>query len=342
MKVLMENKRVVITRTGGPDVLQVISENIPEPKSGEVRVKVLAAGIGRADIMMRRGQYPDSMPPFPYTPGYDIVGVVDSLGEGVTKFKRGICVAALTKVGGYSEYTCLLQDDLVQVPENLDPAKVVCLILNGLTAYQMLHRFAKVQAGEQVLFHAAGSGVGIIQLQLGKLVNLKMYGTENQRKHKIITNFGAIPIDYQNEDFVKRIRILTGTGVNAVFDPVGGSHLWKSFRALRSKGRLVAYGEMAITGAQKPKTSEVYLHHYLPRLLNLVPGGRKVRWWEVFPENRIHPDWYHQDLTTLIDLYAQRKINPIIAERIPLVEAARAHELFESSTTIGKIVLICN
>lgn len=305
-------------------------------------MKVLAAGLARADIMMRRGQYPDSTPPFPYTPGYDIVGVVDKLGGGVKKFYPGISVAALTKVGGYSEYVCLLQDDLVQIPDNLDPAEVVCLILNGLTAYQMLHRFANVQPGEQVLFHAAGSGVGIIQLQLGKLIRLKMYGTGSQRTHNMILKFGGIPIDYQKEDFVKRIRSLSNGGVDAVFDPVGGSHLWRSFKVLRSKGRLIAYGEMAITGAQKPKTNEVILHHYLPRLLNLIPGGRKVKWWEVFPENKIHPDWYHKDLAMLIDLYTQRKINPVIAERIPLVEAARAHQLFETATTTGKIVLICN
>lgn len=206
----------------------------------------------------------------------------------------------------------------------------------------MLHRFAKVKLGEKVLFHAAGSGVGIIQLQLGKLLDLKMFGTENKRKHKLILSFGGTPIDYQNEDFVKTVRSLTFNGLDAVFDPVGGSNLWKSFIALQPKGRLIAYGEMAITGAQKPKINEVVMHHYLPRLLNLVPGGRMVKWWEVFPENRIHPDWYHQDLAILINLLSEGKIKPIIAERIPLVEAARAHDLFESSTTIGKIVLVCN
>ena len=338
----MEYKRIVITHPGGPEVLQVIRESIPEPKPGEVLVKVLAAGVGRADMMMRRGQYPLSMPPLPFTPGYDIVGIVDNLGEGVTKFKPGAWVAALTEVGGYTEYVCLSQEDLVAVPEGLDPAEVVCLILNGITAYQMLHRFAKVSAGEEVLFHAAGSGVGIIQLQLGKLAGLKMYGTETQRKHKMISDLGGTPIDYQSEDFVKRIRRLTGAGVDAVFDPVGGSHIWHSFMALRPKGRLIAYGEMAITGAQKPKKSEVWLHHYLPGLLNLVPGGRVVRWWEVFPENQAHRDWYHQDLAKLVELLSQGKIKPIVAERIPLVEAARAHKLFESSTMIGKIVLICN
>jgi len=335
-------QRVVITKTGGPQVLQVIRENLPVPQPGEVRVKVQAAGVGRADIMMRRGQYPLSMPPLPYTPGYDLVGVVDSLGEGAHEFKIGTRVAALTGMGAYAEYACLRESDLVPVPDGLDPAEIASLILNGLTAYQMLHRFAKVKTGEQVLFHAAGSGVGLTQLQLGKLVGLKMYGTDSQQKQHIISELGGTPIDFQHENYVDRIRSITQAGVDAVFDPIGGSHLWHSFRVLRPKGRLIAYGEMAVTGAGKPKRSEVWLHHNLLWLLKLVPGGREVRWWEVFPENQAHPDWYHQDLAALIDLLAQGKIKPVIAERIPLVEAVRAHQLFESAMYTGKIVLICN
>jgi len=332
----------VITRPGGPEVLQVIQEDIPEPKDGEVRVKVLAAGVSRADMMMRRGQYPEGSPAYPFTPGYDIVGVIDRLGGGTTKLKPGMVVGALTKVGGYTEFACLDQDDVVLVPGSLDPAEVVCLILNGLTAYQMLHHFTTLQPGEKVLFHAAGSGVGILQLQLGRLTGLEMYGTDARRKHKVISDLGGIPIDYQSEDFVRRIRSLTGAGVNAVFDPVGGSHFWHSFRALVPKGRLVAYGEMAVTGTKKPKQSELWFQHNLPNLLNLVPGGRSVRWFEVFPENKTHPDRYHHDLAKLFELLSQGKIKPVIAERFPLAEAARAHELFESATAIGKIVLICN
>jgi NADPH:quinone reductase-like Zn-dependent oxidoreductase len=337
----MQYRRVIISGPGGPEVLELIKETIPEPRAHEVRVKVLAAGVARADILMRRGQYPGSVPDYPYTPGYDVVGVIEELGEGISKFQSGIRVLALTEIGGYAEYLCLPEEDLVPVPEDLDPAEVVCLALNYLTAYQMLHRLAAVKAGERVLFHAAASGVGTAQLQLGGLVNLEMYGTASKPKHEVIHQLGGTPIDYQSEDFVMRVRSIPGNGIDAVFDPVGGSHLWRSFKILRKKGRLIPYGEMGITGDQKAGPVEEMLHHYLPGLLNAIPG-RIVKWYEVFDEKQAHPDWYHQDLATLLSLLAERKIKPVIAERLPLEEAPRAHELIEASAVSGKIVLICN
>jgi len=296
------------------EVLEIVEEPIPEPKPNEVRVKVLAAGVARADILMRTGLYPGAVPAYPYSPGYDIVGVIERLGEGTSKF-------------------------LVPVPVDLDAGEAVCLGLNYLTAYQMLHRSVKVKAGDRVLFHAAGSGVGTAQLQLGSLANLEMYGTASKPKHEVITRLGGTAIDYQREDFVKRIRSLTGNGVDAVFDPVGGSHLWRSFRTLRKDGYLIPYGEMAITGTHR--SVENMLHHYLPDLLNSFPG-RTVKWYEAFDEKETHPDWYHEDLTTLLSLLSERKIRPVIAERLALEEAVRAHELIEASAVSGKIVLICD
>lgn len=337
----LDYKRIVISHPGNPDVLQVFKEEIPEPKTNEVRIRVQAAGVARADVMMRMGQYPGSTPPYPYTPGYDIVGEVDMLGDGVSTLKIGDKVAALTEVGGYAEYLCLPEDRLVPVPQDLDPAEAVCLVLNHLTAYQMLHRFAKVKVGERVLFHAAASGVGTAQLQLGRLLELEMFGTASKGKHDLVSRLGGIPIDYKRDDFVKRIRHSSADGVDVVCDPVGGSHLWRSFRALNRTGRLIAYGEMAITGPQKSKRFEKTLHHYLPDLLNRLPGERKVQWYEVFLENEAHPDWYREDMATLFGLLSEQKLNPIIAERIPLAEAMRAHELLEASAICGKIVLMC-
>ena len=336
----MVHRRIIITQPGSSDVLQVIEEGIPEPEANEVRVKVSAAGVARADILMRRGQYPEAVPSYPFTPGYDVSGVVDGLGEKASKFKPGTRVVALTEVGGYAEYVCLPEEDLVPVPDGLDMAEAVCLGLNYLTAYQMMHRFAKVKTGERVLFHAAGSGVGTAQLQLGRLSDLEMYGTASLGKHQVVSELGGHPIDYKNEDFVKSIRERTRDGVDAVFDPVGGSHLWRSFSTLRGNGRLIAYGEMAITGEKAPQRREVYLHHYLPRVLNYYPGSRTVKWYESFVENRAHPDWYQQDFSILLDLLRQERIQPIIAERIPLTNAKRAHELLESAAVSGKLVLI--
>ena len=337
----MQHRRIVIPHPGGPGVLEVIEEPIPEPKPTEVRVKVLAAGVARADVMMRMGQYPGSTPPYPYTPGYDIVGEVEFLGNGALAFEIGDKVAALTETGGYSEYVCLPEDRLVPVEQDVDPAEAVCLVLNHLTAYQMLHRSAKVKVGESVLFHAAASGVGTALLQLGRLMELEIFGSASKGKHDVVSQLGGIPIDYQRDDFVRRIKKITRSGVDVVCDPVGGSHLWRSFRALNSGGRLIAYGEMAITGLQKPKKFEKTLHHYLPEFLNRLPGDRSVQWYEVFDEFEAHPDWYQEDMATLFGLLSERKLNPIIAERIPLTEAMRAHELLEASAICGKIVLMC-
>jgi len=334
-------RRVIIGQPGVPEVLQVVEESVPEPGPQEVRVRVLAAGVARADTLMRMGQYPGSVPAYPYTPGCDIAGVVDALGQQATQFEVGTRVAALIGLGGYTELICLQEKDLIAFPDGLDPAEVVCLVLNYLTAYQMLHRFANLHPGESILVHAAASGVGTALLQLGKLRDLRMYGTASLGKHSVVAGLGCTPIDYRQVEFVRRLRELSPGGVEAAFDPVGGSHLWRSFRALRPGGRLIAYGEMAVTGRQEPKSSELFWHHRLPRWLNWLPGRRSACWYEVFDEWMAHADWYHADLEVLIGLLARGQISPVIAERMPLAEAARAHQLIEASAISGKIVLNC-
>src|SRR5262245_306386 len=153
----MRHTRIVVTHYGGPDALRVVEEECCEPKRGEVRVRVLAAGVSLPDVMMREGIHPET-PPLPFTPGWDLVGVVDRLGEGVSGLKAGQMVAALPISGAYAEFVCLPQRELVPVPSGLDPAEAVSLILNYVTAYQMLHRSAKVKTGQRVLIHGAAGG----------------------------------------------------------------------------------------------------------------------------------------------------------------------------------------
>ncbi|HEY9650040.1 MAG TPA: alcohol dehydrogenase catalytic domain-containing protein, partial [Coleofasciculaceae cyanobacterium] len=205
----MKYKRVIITHHGGPEVLQVIEDELPEPQAGEVRVKILATSAAFTDVLVREGLYP-GIPPVPFSPGYDIVGSIDKLGTGVSTLKLRQRVVALTIVGGYAEYLCLPAAELVPIPVNVDPIEAVCLVLSYVTAYQLLHRVAKVKPGERILIHGAGGAVGMALLQLGKLKNLEMYGTASQGKHEFVSHLGATPIDYQNEDFVERIRQLTG------------------------------------------------------------------------------------------------------------------------------------
>src|SRR5947209_16233220 len=240
----MKYKRIIITHPGGPEVLQVVEDDVVEPQPGMVRVKVLTAGVAFADVALRRGTYPKQASG-PVTPGYDIVGVVDKIGADVTGFTPGQRVAALTGMGGYTEYICLPHTELVPVPDELDPAEAVSLVLNYVTAYQLLHRIAKVKPGERILIHGAAGGVGTALLQLGKLSNLEMYGTASSSKQALISALGGTPIDYQHEDFVERVQSLTGDGVDVVFDAVGGENLERSYHTLRVGGRLVGYGMRA-------------------------------------------------------------------------------------------------
>lgn len=237
----MRHKRVVVTRYGGPEVITVIEEDIPTPKAGEVRVKVLAAGVGLPDVLAREGIHPET-PRVPYTPGWDLVGTVDRLGEGVSGFELGQTVAAMPIHGSYAQYVCVLERKLVAVPEGLDAAEAVAVVLNYVTAYQMLHRSAKAHAGQRMLIHGASGGVGSAMLQLAKLAGVEMYGTCSARGASVVRELGGIPIDYKSADFVKEIHRLTGNGVDAVFDGIGGDILWRSRDALREGGRVVTYG----------------------------------------------------------------------------------------------------
>jgi NADPH2:quinone reductase len=208
----MKNHRIVVTRHGAPDVLQVVEEDLPEPRPGEVRVKVLAAGVSAYDLMLRRSGSLPGTPRVPYTPGEDIVGVVDKLGQGVSTAEPGHSVAGYPRGGGYAEFMCLPASELVPVPSGVDPAEAVCLVANYLTAHMLLHPTASVRSGERVLVHGAAGGVGSALVELGKLAGLEMYGTASRYNHEVVSALGATPIDYRTEDFVDRIRSLTGDG----------------------------------------------------------------------------------------------------------------------------------
>lgn len=337
-----------MTHYGGPDALQVIEEDCPEPKHSEVRVRVLAAGVSLPDIMAREGIHPET-PPVPFTPGWDLVGAVDRLGDGVTEVEPGQRIAAMPIHGAYTEFICLPQRELIPVPPGLDAAEAVSLVLNYITAYQMLHRSAKVRQGQRVLIHGAAGGVGTALLQLGRLAGLEMYGTCSPRGAQAVSDVGAVPIDYRDQDFVKEIRRLTGDGVDAVFDPMGGPHLWHSRRALRRGGRVVGYGLItSIRGegltSGRPGRRQRFRGTALFGLYIaggwLLPGRKRVVPYSIQTLKRLKPEWFRQDLLTLFDLLLQQKIKPLIAERFPLAEARHAQELLGKGGVIGKIVLV--
>src|SRR5689334_7696924 len=212
----MRQKRVIVTHYGGPEVITTIEEDIPAPKSGEVRVKVLAAGVSLPDVLAREGVHPET-PRVPYTPGWDFVGTVDQLGEGVTGFELCQTVAAMPIHGCYAQYLCVPKRKLVPVPARLDAAEAVAVVLNYITAYQMLHRSAKARPGQRMLIHGASGGVGTAMLQLAKLAGVEMYGTCSAKAAAVVRELGGVPIDYKDADFVTEIHRLTPGGVDAVF-----------------------------------------------------------------------------------------------------------------------------
>jgi len=340
----MKYRRVVITEFGSPEVLAIIEEEMPEPLAGQVRVKILAAGVAYADIGMRLGTYPSQRtgaPPF--TPGYDIVGVVDKVGAEVTAVRLGDRVAALTTVGGYAEYLCLPAAELMPVPAGVDSAEAVTLVLNYVTAYQMLHRVAEVKSGDTILVHGAAGGVGTAFLQLGKLAALKIIGTASSAKLALVERLGATVLDYRAEDWVGRVAALTRGGVDSAYDPIGAENFRKSFAALRPGGILVTYGNyVASQRGQADRQAIAAAAAIREQLKQQSDQGRRIANYFIGGMKEAHPDWFQSDLGTLLDLLSQKKISPVIAERLPLTEARRAHTLLDQAAVSGKIVLIPN
>jgi NADPH:quinone reductase len=354
----VRHTRIIVTHYGGPDALQVVEEECPEPKRGEVRVRVLAAGVGLPDIMAREGIHPET-PAVPFTPGWDLVGVVDRLGAGVFGGKSGSkpgiepgqIVAALPIHGAYAEFVCLPQRELVPVPSGLDAAEAVSLGLNYVTAYQMLHRSAEVRSGQRVLIHGAAGGVGTALLQLGRLAGLEMYGTCSSRTTSTVSGLGAVPIDYQQQDFVQEIRRLTTEGVDVVFDGIGGAHIWRSRNALRPGGKVVAYGLTgSLSGGRLASGRSGGRHRFREIAIFgryiagswLLPGRKRIVLYSIQTLKRLKPAWFRDDFIALLDLLQQQKIKPLIAQRLPLAQARQAHELLGKGGVIGKIVLVPN
>jgi NADPH:quinone reductase-like Zn-dependent oxidoreductase len=334
----MLNTRLIVSRYGGPEVIEVIEEPLRKPLKGEVRVKVQSAGVALADIMRREGVYPLSPTP-PFTPGYDVVGTVDELGEEVKGLWIGDKIAVLFNgTGGYAQYVYAQAEELVPVAAHIDAAEAVAVILNYVTAYQMLHRIAKVSEGERILIHGASGGVGTALLELGKLAGLTMFGTASAAKHQTVSHYGAAPIDYRNEDFVDVLRLQAPEGMDAVFDPIGGPNWERSMQTLSKNGRFVGFGYTSIfeQGDQNDWVND----WTSLSARNTTDGGNPIYMYSITSLKKERLDWFREDLQFLFSLLEEGKINPLISHRIPLREAAHAQELLEKSMSVGKIVLI--
>jgi len=333
------NRVVQIRRFGGPEELEVVDAPLPTAGRGEVRVRVLASGLEYTDVTIRRHLYAQTAahrPPFVL--GYDAVGEIDQLGDGVSGFRLGDRVADMTVVGSNAAYRTLRADRLTPVPAGLDAAEAATLILSWTTAYQLLHRTARVQRGQRVLVQGAAGAVGQALLALGGMAGLELWGTARGEHAALIRELGATPIDYRREDFT---RVLPG-GFDVVFDGVGEDSYRRSFASLKRGGLLCAFGYTAGVGPQHRLLGtlmwlgRVYLWR---RLLSWLPGGKGVRIYSINAMRARRPAWFRDDLGRLFGLLAEGAIRPRVAERIAFDEVAEAHRRLEAGGLDGKLVL---
>jgi len=348
-------KRVIVDHYGGPEVLRMVEEEDPRPGPGEVRVKVLAAGVSFTDSQLRAGTYIPGGPKPPFTPGYELVGVVEELGPGCSKLHVGDRIGALTVWGADAETVCVPEAGAVDVPDDLDPGHVLSLLFPYMTSYQVLHRTAKVKRGETVLVHGAAGRVGVAALELSALAGLRVFGTASGRDREKVEALGAVAIDYRNEDFLARVRKEAG-GVDVVVDSLGGPISLRSFRALKPGGRLVVFGRYdTLKDGHKdwPAVVKWWASIVAVWTWDKVSPRRKVSAYHVqkyrdratrrdgaVGGEPMEPDWFREDFGVMVDLLRQGKIHPTVAERLPLSEARRAHELLDSAASKGKLVLV--
>jgi NADPH:quinone reductase-like Zn-dependent oxidoreductase len=340
---------VLLPGKTAPSGLRLVQRALPAPAAGQALVRVESTAVSFAESAMRRGRY-YGQPAFPFVPGYDLVGVVEAVGPGVDGTLVGRRVAALTKTGGWATAVLLTAADLVDVPEGIEADEAETLIVNGLTAYQMVHRSAKVQAGQTVLVTGAAGGVGTVLVQLARHAGARVIGTANPRHHEALRALGVEPVDYRDPDLEARIRELAPEGVDAVFDHLGGASVTLSYRLLNRTGTLVSYSIAAA------------LDDTRPILLDFLPLLAKLAFWNYLPTRR-HASFYdvwagagkpdsakreafrsrlRSDLTHVFDLLRDGRLTAKVAARFPLAEAAAAMELAESAgrTDLGKIILV--
>jgi NADPH:quinone reductase-like Zn-dependent oxidoreductase len=332
-------RAVMLTKKGGPEVLETVELPLEAPKPGEARVKVRACGVGATDIIMRTGYYPYA-PKVPFVPGYDVVGDVEAVGPGVTAVKVGDRVCCLAVHGGYAEVFTRGADELVAVPPGLDDAEVVALILNYMTAYQMIHRVANQKAGETALVTGANGGVGQALCELLRLIDVKVYGAASKRAHDLVRALGAIPIEGGRESPIdEALHVVCPDGVDASYDALGGKYVAQCIDATHKKGHVVAYGFSSTTHEGKTHNLEV-AHGYLSTFVTSRLSGRKGSFYGITQWYRKDRAPFVEDMPKLFALLAAKKIQPKIAARLGLLDARKGNEMLEKGGVDGKIVLV--
>jgi NADPH:quinone reductase-like Zn-dependent oxidoreductase len=333
---------IVLPDRVDPGGLQARTRELAAPAPGQVVLRMDATGVSFAEQQMRRGKYYDQ-PPFPFVPGYDVVGTVTATGPGVDPTLVGGRFAAVTKIGAWASHLLVEAGELVPVPAGVDAGEAETVVVNGVTAWQMLHRIARVRSGSTIVVLGANGGVGTTLVQLARHAGITVIGTASARHHAALRALGATPVDYRDPQVYERIRELAPGGVDAVFDHVGGPGIVESWRLLRKGGSLVSYGTAATKDEEGDSRLPVLKLFARLALWNLLPNGRSARFYN-FWAGRRRVDAFRarlrEDLTAVLRLLADGVLTAQVAARFPLSEAGSALALAESRTVAGKVVIV--
>jgi NADPH:quinone reductase-like Zn-dependent oxidoreductase len=335
-------RQVWITRRGGPEVLQVREAPDPVPAEGEVRIRVAASGVNFADALARMGLYPDA-PPLPAVVGYEVAGTVDAVGAGVTEFREGDRVGALTRFGGYADVIAVPRGQVFPLPDALSFQKAAAIPVNYLTAWIMLVHLGNVRAGDRVLVHAAAGGVGQAALQICRWRGAEVVGTASASKHARLRELGvAHCIDYRTQDFEAEVRRIYGKdGVDIALDAVGGESFGKSFRCLGALGRLYVFGVSSFApGKRRSVVAAVRGLAKMPRfgpipLMNDNRGVQGVNLGHLWHRTEL----LRQMLGEIVDLVRDGTFAPIVDRAFPFDRAGEAHAFLQDRQNFGKVLL---
>ena len=335
-------RQVWITKRGGPEVLEAREAPDPEPKSGEVRVRVAAAGVNFADVLARMGLYPDA-PPLPAVVGYEVAGTVDRVGPGAEGFREGDRVGALTRFGGYADTVCVPAGQAIRLPDALSFEKAAAIPVNYLTAWIMLVHLGSVREGDVVLVHAAAGGVGQAALQICRWRGASVLGTASASKHARLLEMGATHcIDYRAEDFEAEVRRFTGgRGVDLALDAVGGESFRKSYRCLAPLGRLYLFGASSMaTGRTRSILSAARGLLGMPRfhpipLMNTNRGVQGVNLGRLWDQAAL----LRRILAEVVALVEQGVFDPVVDRVFPFAQAGEAHTYLQDRKNFGKVLL---
>jgi NADPH:quinone reductase-like Zn-dependent oxidoreductase len=335
-------RQVWITKHGGPEVLQLREAPDPEPKPGEVRIRVAAAGINFADVLARMGLYPDAPRP-PMVVGYEVAGTVDRVGDGVTGVREGDRVGSLTRFGGYSDVVCVSAQQAYPLPASLSFEQAAAIPVNYLTAWLMLVWLGNVRAGDRVLVHAAAGGVGQAALQICRWKGAEVIGTASAGKHARLRELGvAHCIDYRTQDFLAEVKRVTGgRGVDIALDAVGGESFRKSYRALAPLGRLYVFGASALAPGKKRSLLSaarglLAMPAFRPiPMMNSNRGVHGVNLGHLWKQAAL----LREMLGEIVALVADGTFDPVVDRTFPFAQAGDAHAYIQEHRNFGKVLL---